>query len=138
MQEETIDYEECVGTASGAVFCSEHNLGSCLVPRTYELPTSKHVLHRPWPNHMVFLPYLNVLLWIMLAAPIAFFFYSRIKIPVMYRTNMYVSPAAASCRAICPGSFARLLPGSTHAALQLGITGSPCYPLLCLNGNRYA
>ena len=35
-------------------------------------------IHRPWPNHMVFfVPYLNVLLWIMLAAPIAFFFYSR-------------------------------------------------------------
>ena len=35
MQEEMIDYEDCFGTASVAVFCSEHNLGSCLVPKTY-------------------------------------------------------------------------------------------------------
>ena len=133
MQEEMIDYEDCFGTASVAVFCSEHNLGSCLVPRTYELPTSKHVLHRPWPNHMVFLPYLNVLLWIMFSAP-GCFFDSQIKIPVMYQTNVYVTPAGfLSCNLswkVCVWPFA-----AWKHSLN-GIPGSPWYPLLCLNGNR--
>jgi hypothetical protein len=34
MQEEMIDNGDCVGTASGAVFCSEHNVGICLVRRS--------------------------------------------------------------------------------------------------------
>ena len=92
-------------------------------------------IHRPWPNHMVsfFLPYLNVLLWIMLSAP-GCFFDSQIKIPVMYQTNVYVTPAGfLSCNLswkVCVWPFA-----AWKHSLN-GIPGSPWYPLLCLNGNR--
>ena len=69
MQEEMIDNGDCVGTASGAVFRSEHNVGICLVHRSYNC---KSVLHRPSHNHMVF-AFLNWLSWIMLSAPSCFF-----------------------------------------------------------------
>ena len=128
MQEEMIDYEDCFGTASGAVFCSEHNLGSCLVPRTYNYSPAM-----AQPHGVFFLPYLNVLLWIMLSAP-GCFFDSQIKIPVMYQTNVYVTPAGfLSCNLswkVCVWPFA-----AWKHSLN-GIPGSPWYPLLCLNGNR--
>jgi hypothetical protein len=70
MQEEMIYNGDCVGTASGAVFCSEHNLLASAV-WSVDPTTASMFSTGNRPTTWVF-SFLNWLSWIMLSAPSCF------------------------------------------------------------------